>query len=570
MATGIAPVWNKALIVFAMLIFLVAFVVRFVGYDRTPPSLYWEEVALGYDAYSILKTGKDHHGNPWPIVAFSSFGDYKPSLYFYAAVPSVAAFGLTELGVRLPAIISSALTAVAVLWWAKKLSGSNAIAGWSAFIFAVQPWSWLIGKVGFEVNLATLLLIAGSAFVLVTTEQIQEKSLAKSWLSGFFAVVLLALSMYAYHGARVLAPLFAVWIILVTFPWKSARKIEIWKHWLLTWIPLTGLAMILISPILLSLHSPVVLQRAKETSLLTNLAPVEASVQAQNLSGNTRISRLLFHRYVFWGRTLAESYLSHFSPSFLFGRGDNNTRHATHYFGMLAPWEMLTLLAGFYGWVFKGKRKNTLLLFGLIALSPVAAMITTATPHALRALPLASWLAIVSGAGIVQLLYAVTQVRVFRWLRETQQRWSIPATLSALCLGIVASTIIFWHYLWYIYPVDAAAEWQYGYRQVFEEIEKHSQSEEPLYVSLEYQRPAMYLFFMQQIDPKRVQAAELLAEKNQQEFLELENWKFYFGQDKNAGLHAAPPHLVPQDREVEVLATVTSLDGRVLWVVWRQ
>jgi len=83
-------------------VLILAAVLRFYHLGFNPPSPYWEEAALGYDAYSILKTGKDFHGHSWPLIAFESFGDYKPSLYFYATVPSVAIFGLNTFAVRFP------------------------------------------------------------------------------------------------------------------------------------------------------------------------------------------------------------------------------------------------------------------------------------------------------------------------------------------------------------------------------------------------------------------------------------------------------------------------------------
>ena len=88
-------------------VLILAAVLRFYHLDSNPPSPYWEEAALGYDAYSILKTGKDFHGHSWPLIAFESFGDYKPSLYFYATVPSVAIFGLNTFAVRFPSAFFS-------------------------------------------------------------------------------------------------------------------------------------------------------------------------------------------------------------------------------------------------------------------------------------------------------------------------------------------------------------------------------------------------------------------------------------------------------------------------------
>ena len=98
---------NKALF---FIIFVLAVFLRFYKLSSNPPSLYWEEAALGYDAYSILKTGKDFHGNKFPLVAFESFGDWKPSLYFYTLVPSIALFGLNEFAVRFPSAFFGSLT----------------------------------------------------------------------------------------------------------------------------------------------------------------------------------------------------------------------------------------------------------------------------------------------------------------------------------------------------------------------------------------------------------------------------------------------------------------------------
>ena len=106
---------------YLILIILLAGTLRFYNLADNPPAPYWEEAALGYDAYSILKTGKDFHGNNWPLVAFESFGDWKPSLYFYAVVPAVAGFGLNTFAVRFPSAAAGTLTVVLVYFLAKEL-----------------------------------------------------------------------------------------------------------------------------------------------------------------------------------------------------------------------------------------------------------------------------------------------------------------------------------------------------------------------------------------------------------------------------------------------------------------
>src|SRR3989344_1223720 len=84
------------------LIILLAFFLRIYKLGSVPPSLYWDEASLGYNAYSILKTARDEHGKFLPLTNFAAFGDYKPPGYIYAAVPSIAIFGLNEFAIRFP------------------------------------------------------------------------------------------------------------------------------------------------------------------------------------------------------------------------------------------------------------------------------------------------------------------------------------------------------------------------------------------------------------------------------------------------------------------------------------
>ena len=67
-----------------------ALVLRVWALGQVPPGIDADEAALGYNAYSLLKTGRDEYGVPHPLV-FESFGDYKRPVYFYFAIPSIAA-----------------------------------------------------------------------------------------------------------------------------------------------------------------------------------------------------------------------------------------------------------------------------------------------------------------------------------------------------------------------------------------------------------------------------------------------------------------------------------------------
>ena len=69
-----------------------------------PLGLHPDEACEGYDAYSILETGRDHRGHFMPL-AMESFHDYRMPLFQYSLVPLVAAFGLKVWVIRLGAAL---------------------------------------------------------------------------------------------------------------------------------------------------------------------------------------------------------------------------------------------------------------------------------------------------------------------------------------------------------------------------------------------------------------------------------------------------------------------------------
>ena len=121
---------------FLILIILLAFVLRFYKLS-TYPALNADEAAIGYNAYSLLLTGKDEHGNSWPI-HFQSFNDYKPGLYFYIVLPFVKAIGLNEWAVRIPGAALGVLTVLVIYLLAKELFKSEKVAIFSGLLLAIS------------------------------------------------------------------------------------------------------------------------------------------------------------------------------------------------------------------------------------------------------------------------------------------------------------------------------------------------------------------------------------------------------------------------------------------------
>ncbi len=90
---------NKIYLALLTLIVGIGALLRFYALDKSPPSLGFDEAALGYNAYSIMLTGKDEYGNFLPL-SLRSFNDYKPALYAYLSIPFIKIFGLNANSVR--------------------------------------------------------------------------------------------------------------------------------------------------------------------------------------------------------------------------------------------------------------------------------------------------------------------------------------------------------------------------------------------------------------------------------------------------------------------------------------
>src|SRR5258708_14555608 len=131
--------WLRKRWVVLLLILFVALFLRIYKISSNPPGLTPDEASLGYNAYSILKTGRDEYGKLFPII-FKSFGDYKPGLYIYFTAPFVAVFGLNETSVRLPSVVAGTITVFLVYLVTKELFGKEKLSLIAMAVAAFNPW----------------------------------------------------------------------------------------------------------------------------------------------------------------------------------------------------------------------------------------------------------------------------------------------------------------------------------------------------------------------------------------------------------------------------------------------
>src|SRR3989344_4929450 len=102
---------NNRFYLFLIFIFILSFLLRFYKLGQIPFGFSQDESAIGYNAYSILQTGKDEYGKFLPVY-FKSFGDYKLPVYFYLTALSVKIFNLNEFSVRFSSALLGSVSVV--------------------------------------------------------------------------------------------------------------------------------------------------------------------------------------------------------------------------------------------------------------------------------------------------------------------------------------------------------------------------------------------------------------------------------------------------------------------------
>lgn len=205
---------KKLTTIILTLILVVAAFLRLWNLGRVPVSLFGDEVDVGYQAYSILKTGRDYYGNAWPI-HFHSLAEWRTPLYLYSAVPTVAVFGISSYGVRLPAAVFGVLGVLVLYFLVDELTKNKYLALISAAVLTLSPWHLEYSRAGFEVTQLLFFLMLGLLFFF--------KGLKKGkyiWISG----LAFGLTPWVYSTAKLFTPLLLVFLALIY--WKEIFKVS--------------------------------------------------------------------------------------------------------------------------------------------------------------------------------------------------------------------------------------------------------------------------------------------------------------------------------------------------------
>jgi len=459
------------------------------------PALNADEAAIGYNAYSLIETGRDEHGNPWPI-HFQSFNDYKPGLYFYLVLPFVKFLGLNEWSVRLPGAILGVATVFVVYLLVLELGilgrlGKNhrTLASLAALMLAISPWHIHFSRGGWEVNVATFFITCG---VWLFLKAIRKPKLFVISFSFF------VLSLFTYHAARIVVPLLVLGLFVI-YREEIKRNLRVFTVGVL-------FGVILFIPLGLDLTKGSVFSRAAGVGLFSDPGPIERINEQRGEHGNLTnpFSVILHNKPINYTLSFLENWGEHFSGEFLFLTGDDIQRNKVPETGQMYITDLLFVLIGLASLLsskFKNKQslsfqaQSSKLILWWLVVAPVAAALTFQSPHSLRANNMVIPLVIISAYGLVTIL---------GWLKKQKRYFMVIGHWSLVIL-------IAWQFSRYlhIYYKHMAKEYsfssQYGVKELVSYIKEEGHKYEKIVVTDAYDQPYILFLFYLRYPPEKFQ-----------------------------------------------------------------
>lgn len=461
---------NKYLIV---LIFLLAFLLRLINFGaNVPPSLNWDETSLGYNAYSILKTGKDEWGRVLPLT-FEAFGDYKLPGYIYTLVPFIGIFGLNETAVRLPSIVFGSLSIIFIYLIVLNLTNEKRWAILASALLAISPWHFFLSRIALEANLALSFFLIGFYFL---TQGLKKNTYLVP------ASIMFGLSIFTYNSARIFVPLFLLAFIILFLKNLKLNKISIFSGLIFGIFLAVGFYLAVFQDSSARYYWVKILDEGAIAYL----------DQSRNLSTYPEIiTKLIYNKPVYFVTNLILNYLRHFSFYFLALSGGTNYQFNIQNMGLLYLAEVPFLIYGLFKLT---KSRIGLLFIAWFLIAPIPSALTREAPHALRSIFMIGSIQVITAFGLLK--FAEHLKKNYLWTK---------ISYGLIALVVLFNAGIYFKIYFTTYPKQYSQAWQYGYEQAISSLNQNYDKYPKIYFSKYYGEPHIFYMFFSKYNPMRFQ-----------------------------------------------------------------
>jgi len=507
------------------IIFALAFFLRIYKVADTPHDLYVDEVSIGWNAYSILKTGKDEYGVTLPLW-FKAFGEYKLPVYIYLTTLAELFIGANALAVRLPSVVLGTLTVGLITLLVDQLTQNKKLALLTGLLLAILPMSLHFSRAGYEANAALFFVTIGTYLVIkafnVIPAPIKSAGIYQKRILGqtendnqtislfFLGLVCFILVLYTYNSARFFVPPF--FLCLVRIYWNKLISLLTYK---LTWLMLL-ICLILVIPFVSFVNSPAGSIRATQEMYINDYP------KGAPLTYTAMVPWSINH---YW-----RNYAKYFSFDFLFFTGDPIGRHGTRENGVAYVWQLplfiLGLIYSVKSIINNRQTKSPVneIFLSWLLIAPITAAFGGHNPHAVRSLNLVVPFSYFTAVGVIQLVSVFSsQFSVFgskltsfqlirlknreptNYHQTTENRKLITGMIYLVLSFTVGYFLFSYLHIYYVhYPNRTSPDWSGGYKEALDFVFAHENQYQKVALTKSLNNGYAYLYFYGQFNPAEV------------------------------------------------------------------
>lgn len=358
------------------IIFTLALLLRFYQLGINPAGLHGDGASQGYNAFSILHTGKDRYGEVFPII-FRSNGSYQPPIYTYLTIIPVSIFGNTPFSARFISAFSGAILVLVTYLFVNKLfvdKKKHIVALISALVIAIAPWSIIFSRLTVEANLSVTIFSIGVLLLYLSTKK-----------SNLFVIAcgVMGVASHAYYSERITTILF-----IITFVFLFRKNFLNKGNLFWTMVGL-GIFVTTQIPHIMIAFTGAFSKRFDQVSYVNTQLSNDNSIF-------TVINNLL--------SLFINNYISYFSPKNLFFEGDPSLGRTLPGLGVFYTWLIVPFFIGLKHLFKNLSSPLSKVLLSLIIITPIPAALTGDFFYPLRILCFLWTISVIVSVGLYNLL----------------------------------------------------------------------------------------------------------------------------------------------------------------------
>ena len=471
--------------VFLIVIILLGVFFRVYDLANNPVHLNQDEAMNGYDAYSLIHTLRDHHGNFLPL-SFESFGDWPPPVLTYLTIPFVAVLGLSEISVRLV----TAFYGIGVILLSLLLAKQISIKGWGRVFlvtgFSLAPVLITQSRLAIPPSIVPFFTLLSVILLIQIIKDLTENKRLRLYIY-LLAAISLALGFMTYPTQKIFIPgVLVIFFVVLVF----RNKIEKKKLLKLVLIPIIFFLLIIghLYPFI-----------AESGRYNFRFSVVSLTTKYQGLELVARVGR---------------RYVQYFSPQFLLLKGDLiKMQHVENYGLVTIP----VTLFFYIGLILMGlklvrsivKREKINQVYAFILLTtlsaPLMASMTRDNYHTLRAIHFLTMIPIVSTIGLMELKEILK--------KEIHKKILIVLVILSVIFSVIYA-FSFFNYYTTEYREKNKWAFQFGVKDLIEKANT-LKDKQVIVDDVSINMPYIYYLFFNKVTPSEEVFCEINDCKNQ-------------------------------------------------------